>query len=214
MKTGQITEYEKKDFSFVIALTFHYLCTMMNDNEFAPLSPLRCGARNGLRFGVYLTVFYAASLFSRQAAVLNLLSLVMIVAVPFVVYFLMKADYRAVAGRYSVGSLWLDGMTTVVCGSLVAGVFMLAYLRWINPTHLSDEWTLMASTFAESPDASVRAYGEQLQSALDNGFTLSPGVFTMTLVWMAGFTGSLLALALALLVKRSDPGGKSPADIV
>ncbi len=91
---------------------------------------------------------------------------------------------------------------------------MLAYLRWINPTHLSDEWTLMASTFAESPDASVRAYGEQLQSALDNGFTLSPGVFTMTLVWMAGFTGSLLALALALLVKRSDPGGKSPADIV
>ena len=39
---------------------------------------------------------------------------------------------------------------------------MLAYLRWINPTHLSDEWTLMASTFAESPDASVRAYGEQL----------------------------------------------------
>lgn len=171
--------------------------TSLNQNGY---SPAKCGADNGLRFGVYLSLIYAAMIGSAFMPVANLIMLVLLVGVPFFVFRLLSADYRRAAGGHNLAAVWLNGMMTFICGGLLASLVLFVYLRWVNPGFLSMQWDMIVNGFASSPDPSLREFSEQCRAAAENGFQVSPIIFSMSLLWMVAFAGTLTSLVLAVII--------------
>lgn len=159
------------------------------------------GMHNGVRFGLLLTAFYALSLGSARVPLLNIPALLCLVALPVALYIWMRNDFRASKGMHTVGTLWLNGLLTVIGGALLASVPLVVFLQWIDPQFLPDQWETMVSALGSSPDAQTQRMATDLRQALDNGFSISPIIFTMTMLWTMTFIGSILALIIGVVVK-------------
>ena len=73
-------------------------------------SPYRRGADDGLWFGLYLSVMFFSSILSGRVAMLSLLSLVLVVCVPVVIYFFMRAYDRRLGPAGTFPMLWMQGV--------------------------------------------------------------------------------------------------------
>lgn len=170
-----------------------------------PHSPLRRGADNGLRLGLYLTVLYGCMVGSARWPGLSLLFLALAVGVPFFAYMLLRGDYRHADGLHNMAAVWLNGLVMFVGGALLSSMILYVYLRWIDPGYLPGQWDLLVEGLREAPDAEVRAFSEQCRRAAENGFSISPIIFAMSLVWMCAFGGTVTSLVLALIITMRRP---------
>lgn len=167
-------------------------------------SPAGCGARNGLVVGAIITLLYFASVFSRRVPFLGLLTMVLAMAVPVAIYILLRNDYIASGRRSSIGALWLDGLISVMGGAALAGALLLIYLKWINPEFLNTEWEASVALFEASSDPAMKQLAADCREAARAGFSITPATLTMSLLWMAAFSGSLLSLIAATVIKTVD----------
>lgn len=167
--------------------------------------PMQQGMHNGMRFGLWLTAFYALSFGSARFPLLSIPALFCLAALPVVLYICMRRDFRASQGVHTVGTLWLNGLLTVIGGALLASVPLVIFLQWIDPQYLPDQWETTVNMLAASDDAQTQHMAAELRQALDNGFEISPIIFTMTMLWTMTFIGSILALILGIVVKSTVP---------
>lgn len=172
-------------------------------------SPLHHGARNGVVTGIYLTILFILSVITPGTPLEGVLSTAMAIAFPVLVYRIIRRDMALTGGSASTGTLWLDGLVSIMCGALIAGAVLLVYLRWIDPGFLGNRWDTLVSQMAESPDPAMQEMAEDFTTASANGFVVSPVMFVMTLLWGAAFSGSLLSLLLAVAV-RMRHGRRKP----
>ncbi len=163
------------------------------------------GMHNGLRFGLLLTLFYALTLGSAHLPWLNLPGLVCLAALPVALFVWMRKDYIASKGLHTVGTLWLNGLLTVIGGALLASVPMVIFLQWISPDFLPQLWESMVQVLDTSADVQARNMAADIRVALDNGFAISPIIFTLSLLWTATFLGSILSLIMGIVIKASGP---------
>lgn len=167
--------------------------------------PMQQGMHNGMRFGLWLTAFYMLSFGSVRVPLLNIAALLCLAALPVVLFVCMRKDYCASHGVHTVGTLWLNGLLTVIGGALLASVPLVVFLQWIDPQFLANQWETLATALAASPDVQARQMATDLRQALDNGFAISPILFTMTMLWTMTFIGSILSLFIGIVVKMLAP---------
>ncbi len=170
-----------------------------------PLSPYRRGADNGFLLGIYISVLYVCMLQSSRVPLLNIAAMAMIVAVPVVTYFLLRRDRVAPGGMPTLGALWVDGLITFLCGGLIGSLVMFVYLRWIEPDFIISNLEQTIELLNDAPDASGRELAREMRTALDSGFSVSPIFFAMSMLWMAGASGSVLSLIVSAIVVKRHP---------
>ena len=93
-------------------------------------SPYKRGGDDGLTFGAYLTVMFFSGIFSQYIPGANLVSSLMMLGVPAVTYFYLRRYFIKERGRLTVSALWMHGIVTFACGSLLAAFLMFIYMRW------------------------------------------------------------------------------------
>ena len=170
-----------------------------------PLSPFRRGADNGFLLGIYISVLYICMLLSAKVPLLNLVCLAMMLAVPVITYFLLRRDRTAPGGMQSLGTLWVDGLFTFLCGGLIGSLVMFVYLRWIEPDFIVSNLEQTVELLRDAPDASGRELANEMQAAIDSGMSLSPILFAMSMLWLAVASGSILSLIVSAIVVKLHP---------
>jgi len=165
------------------------------------ISPARQGARNGGITGIYLGLLLMLAVLTAGTALEGLLSTAMVLLFPVLVYRIVSRDFTAWGGKASIGTLWLDALVSIVCGALIASTVMFIYLRWIDPDFLMRRWTEAIAQMRNAPDPQMQLMADNFETAAANGFRITPIMFTMTILWGAMFSGSLLALAVAAVVR-------------
>ena len=170
-----------------------------------PLSPKRRGADNGFLLGIYISVLYIGMLLSSKAPVLNFVVLAMMLAVPVIVYILLRRDRTAPGGMPTLGALWIDGLITFLCGGLIGSLVMFVYLRWIEPDFIVSNLEQTIGILRDAPDPSGRELADEMQAAIDSGLSVSPILFAMTMLWFVGVSGSLLSLIVSAIVINRHP---------
>lgn len=170
-----------------------------------PLSPFRRGADNGFLLGIYISVLYICMLLSSKVPVLNIVTLTMMLAVPVIVYFLLRRDRVAPGGMPTLGALWVDGLITFLCGGLIGSLVMFVYLRWIEPDFIISNLEQTVEMLKDAPDASGRELADEMQTAIDSGFSVSPIMFAMSMLWLAATSGSILSLIVSAIVVKRHP---------
>ncbi len=96
-------------------------------------SPYRRGADDGFVFGAYLTASFLTMVWSSAVPLLGLVSMLLLAGVPVFIYMKLRRSFVADCGHTLLSSLWMQGIATFACGSLIAGAVATAYLKWIEP---------------------------------------------------------------------------------
>lgn len=158
----------------------------------------RRGAESGMVMGVYLSVLFLAIAYASTSQWLGLMSLAMVVSVPLLTYRLLRQAYRADGGNLCFSELWMEGTVIFAGGSLIMAVVAFAFMRWVEPSFIVTQVASVAEIYRESGQAQV---AEMVDRAVDQHLLPSPAEVAVEFVWFGVFSGSLLSMLMALLVR-------------
>lgn len=174
-------------------------------------SVYRYGAEYGRWVGIYLIIMSACFMASLHFPACMLVMAVMLACLPFVLYRYLRRMYLEAPQNRSFAALWMGGIMTVICASLICALVTAAWLLTVQP-HFFEEYLAMAIKVGENaPDAS--RYAEQievLKKGLDGGLAPSPMRFVLSMIWSTVFLGSILSMACAWILRLRRPEMKTP----
>lgn len=160
-------------------------------------------ALNGLFMGVYFSVLFLGMVGSMRFEVLNLPVIFMIAATPFIVFRQMRRTHVAARGLESFSGLWMQGILTFCCGSLILCAVSYAFLRWCYPEFIYDSCVKISRMYLTTPELQKDDIYNIAEAIVNNRYTLRAADMAVAYFWMGSFTGSVLSMILALIVKRT-----------
>jgi hypothetical protein len=172
----------------------------MSENSTTP-SVYKRGADDGLKLGIIMIVLFIAAAYSLQFAMLGFLAFALTIAVPFVVYYMIKRDYLRYPNMRFFSALWMHGICTFFFGSVLLAAAMSVFLRFIEPTFIIDNLNNAISVYRSLGVAEANEMADAMQSLIDKHMVPSAISFAMTSIWSVVFSGSMLSLLLSLLVR-------------
>ena len=167
-------------------------------------SPYRRAADDGFVFGLYLSAMFLAMALAARMPLLGLVSFVMCFGVPVFIYLRLRRSFTADNGHTLLSSLWMQGIVTFACGSLLAGAVATAYLKWIEPDFIIDRLHEAIDFYSGSGWSRGEEAAATLQRMIDMHLVPSAVAIVVEFIWLSVFSGSLLSLLMALLA-RSRP---------
>ncbi len=160
-------------------------------------SPYRRGADDGFYFGLYLTAMFFSSIFSQHFALLSLLSMAMIVLVPFVIYRFMRSYNRDLGHAASFPMLWMQGVVIFFCGILISGAALVVYMKWIEPDFVINQLHSVADMAGMAPGTMIDSAADMASKMLDAQFIPTPMAIVTELIMLAIASGSILSIILS-----------------
>ena len=141
---------------------------------------------------------------------LSLPALIAIAAVPTIMYITLRRGFREDGYRSTFSALWLQGICTFFFGSLLMGVAVYVSLRWIWPEFITDQMNILMQILNDSGDADAGQVAEAIDRMLQNGTLPTPIDIALELMYLAVFTGSLLSMLLAAIIRAGRPRTTPP----
>ncbi|MDE7427425.1 MAG: DUF4199 domain-containing protein [Muribaculaceae bacterium] len=161
----------------------------------------RRAADQGLILGGCLTALFVLMALSARTALAGLLAVVLILAVPVLVYVLLRRSYEADHRETSLSALCTQGIYTFLFGSLLMAMCAYLYLKFVEPQYALTRMEDVVSVGSVSDSPYLRDMAEQFRSMIDRGMIPGAKDIAMSLFWCAAFTGSVLAILVSLLIK-------------
>ncbi len=172
-------------------------------NEIEAHSPYRYGADQGLYFGLYLICFYTCGLLNMTSPNLlySLGAMALFMGVPFLIYRWLRRTYVASRGRLPLSALWMQGIVIFICGTLIAALALVIYLKFINPTFIVDQMRVLIEMYSSMDWERGQEAADMLQTLIDMKLVPSAMSVVMETVWLGVFSGSILSLLMGLLAR-------------
>lgn len=171
---------------------------MTENNDIKSIYKL--GAEDGALLGVFLVTMFFCNIYSTVTPLLGLLGMAMFIGVPFIVYFMVYRGYKANARYRFFSASWMHGIMIFLCASLILGLAIYVYLRFVNPTYLPDTFSQFAEILSADSDPKLKEWADNMALLAQSGQP-SPIVFAFSTIWCTAFSGSVLSMFIALLVK-------------
>lgn len=164
-------------------------------------SVYRRGADDGLFFGIYLIIMFFASAFSMTIPFAGLLSIISVLGVPFIIYRFLRRSYINDNGTTQFSALWVQGITTFFCGSLISGIVALIYMKWINPDFILTQIQTLIDVYMANDWKEGKEIAEVLTKMIENNMLPTPINIVIESIWLAVFTGSILSMIASMIVQ-------------
>lgn len=155
---------------------------------------------NGPIMGACFIGFFVCSAMSASSAILSLLGFVLMCMPPFLLFFLLKRSQKRAGGQLTFSLLWLEGVLTMVFGSIFLAIITFIYLRWVNPSFISDQLTSSLAVL-EQLGQGYESLAESMRQIIKSGDIPSPLSVAGGLIQSAFLTGTILAAIIAAIVR-------------
>lgn len=96
----------------------------------------RRGADDGFLLGLYFSALFFAMVYSMAVPLLSMAALALMAGVPVVIYKFLRRSYVAEYGTTRFSALWMQGIVTFFCGSLILALVSFVFMRWIEPDYI------------------------------------------------------------------------------
>lgn len=175
-----------------------------NNTKQNQLSVYRRGAEDGLGFGIYLSFLMLAMMLTFHEPLLSLVSLAMIIGVPFLAYRSLRRGVRGrqYGGRFS--EAWMHGISVFFFGALIMGLVMYVYIRFFDPDYIADNVRHAIVVLRDNPSADSMETARRLQMMIDKKLLPGPIQLVFATIWLVVFTGSLLSMLLSMIAINSE----------
>lgn len=171
-------------------------------------SVYRRGAEDGLIMGPLMAVTVIMMGAAGYVPLLALPAVFGFIAVPITAYILLSRSFREDGGRSTFSALWLQGICGFFFGGLLMAVAVFVALRWVWPGYITDQMRLLAELLAQQPAAEAEQLSRLFEKSVAAGNVPAPIDMALELIYVVVFTGSLLSMLLALLIRarrRPEP---------
>lgn len=175
--------------------------TTDNTGSSRPRSIFERAASNGLWMGLYFAAIFMAMVGSVRFGMLNIAVMTLMLFVPYLVYRQLLTTHREAHGMESFAGLWMQGIITFICGSLILCAVSYLFLRFCYPNFMYDSCIQILDTYEKNPDMPKDALFDVARSIADNRNLIRPTDIAVAYLWAGSFTGSILSLILAPIVK-------------
>lgn len=164
-------------------------------------SPYRNGANTGTWLGIMLSAMFLCSVLAQNTPVLALPAIILFVTVPLLVYRSLRLTYTTLGGKPSLSFLWMQGIVSFACGSLILALTSTAYMRWIEPQFINQTVQKAIKLYSAIPDPQSQNVAQMLTQMVKAHAVPSAVYISLELVWLGIFSGSILSLLLTILVR-------------
>lgn len=161
------------------------------------------GADDGVVMGVYLVALFALMVYSMSVSFAAVAAMAMMTGVPVLVFYFLRRTHRSAHGMTVFSALWMQGITMFICASLIFGLASFVYLKWIDPAFIRSMLEAAADYYGKLSGAGevYDTMAEDLNMILRNNILPSPATLVMAWMWLIVFSGSLLSMLAAGVVK-------------
>lgn len=164
-------------------------------------SVYRRGADDGFILGTYLSVWIILVCASLYNSITGLIGLVMAAGVPGLIFAMLRRSYVKDLGMSTFSFLWLQGIVTFVCGTLMMAVVAFIYMRFIHPDYVQELFLFVADRADELPSEGNHAMAQQFRLMVEMKKCPSPIYVVLELMMSGIFTGSILSMLVTWLVR-------------
>lgn len=164
-------------------------------------SVYRRGAENGLIMGPLMGLALILMGASSYIPLIAIPAMVAFIAVPTLLYILLRRSYELDNGRSSFSALWLQGICAFFFGGLLMGVIIFVSLRWLWPGYVTDQINTLVEILEQSPDPNAQLWIKTIDTMRDSGNMPTPIQIVLELIYLVVFTGSLLSMLLSMVVR-------------
>ncbi len=151
--------------------------------------------------GLYLSALFVCLVYAGYYNWLSLIALALIAGVPVMVYVMLKRAYVAGGCKSTFSELWTQGILTFLGGTVIMAAFSFVYLKWIEPTFMADMINAVIEMAREVNDENSVM---MLKKVIDNHLVPTASDVAMEFVWLGTFSGSILSMLLALIVRSRN----------
>lgn len=152
-------------------------------------------------FGIYLTVIFLAMTAGISNQAFSVLVLLLMCGVPALVYRWLRQVYVRQSGMTNFSALWMEGIATFFFGGVLSSFFAFVYMQALDPGFIERMMRLSIDAYTQNPWAGGEEIAQALQTAVDKHVLPSPISIVFDVMWLIMFTGSLLSMVLAMVVK-------------
>ena len=157
------------------------------------------GAEDGAWMGLLFVAAVALQNLAQGSLVATLLADALLVAVPVVLWVMLRRSYRYDRLLTTFSGLWMHGIMIFLCGSLILGLAAFVYMRFISPGFIYTQARLAVDLYSQIPE--FETFAETLQKAIDRELLPSPIMLSFTIIWLGSFSGAMLSMIEAGLIK-------------
>ncbi len=164
-------------------------------------SDFRRGAEYGIIMGILFILLFFSTMYLSNKSVAEFIPTVLMLCVPITLYVILKKCYVIDEYETPFFGLWLTGVISFVCGSIILAVVVLIHLSFIDPDLLLNWLTQAADIYKSLDDTAAQQMGEQIDSILKDGGIPSPSDMALQIVTTSNSIGMLLSLISSALIK-------------
>lgn len=130
-------------------------------------------------------------------ALFSLLSLLMMVGVPVVIFFFIRRYDRQLQECATFPMMWMLGVVIFVCGMLIAGALMVIYMQWIAPDFVLTQLQGVVELGRQAPGTALAEAADIASQMIEANFIPSPIAIVSELIMAAIVSGSLLSILIS-----------------
>ncbi len=159
-------------------------------------------AADGGWLGLWFTMLFLLSVVSMAFPLANIAVIMLALMVPFIVYRWLRRTFEDSYGLATFSAIWMQGILTFGCGSLILCVASFIFMRWINPDFILDTLRLGIEVYGrkEMGEAGMEL-ASQLQAVIDQKLVPTPLTVSVLWLWTGLCSGSMVSMLLAALAR-------------
>ena len=166
----------------------------------------------GSYLGLYFIVKFLLATLSLRFAICDVLSALMLVGIPFVLYYLMIRFRRQNGGASFYSLLWMLGILLFFFASMISGLAEYIYYAYIDPQYIHNQVTALLSLLESMPSLQENEMMNLARQGFENGAIPSPIEMVIQTMWANVFFGSLLSMIVAWPANRKRIASQNDTD--
>lgn len=146
-------------------------------------------------------IVFILTVLTANTPILGLPALLGYIAVPWLVWILLRRAWIRCETPTAFAAVWLHGICSFLFGGILLAVVVYVMLQYVMPGFVEDMTLRAAMRLAEDPEHVDDA--RKAIRIIEAGNLPSPIRIAFTSIWFAGFTGSLWSMICAAILTRT-----------
>lgn len=159
-------------------------------------------AELGVPFGAVLTVASIAMTFGDKVPLLSMLTLIVIIAAPVMLYWLQRRHYVASNGFATFSELWTLAIFTTIGGALICALVTYGIITYFRPDFLYEQAQMIVDTYKQLPQGQGLEVVKVFEKMIKNNLLPSPIDYCMQMFWLTASLGCVGGAITALIAGK------------
>lgn len=142
---------------------------------------------------------------STYVAWVSIPGLLAMLAVPVLAYMRLARSYRNDRAAMTFTALWLQGICMFFFGALIMAAVAFVMMRWAVPGFVVHQIDVIISVYGAINDPAAASMVSTFEKLKSSGALPSPLDVALELLYMAVFSGSIVSVIFALIIRNRRP---------